>query len=394
MMNTMSGGDQKKLGNAGVFTTPSIERIHFAQPAGGILPAELTRLSASRAFLMVSQTLNRSTDKIAGLRAALGERCVGVFDGVRAHANREVVLNAAAQARDACADVIVSVGGGAVTDSAKMLRLCLNHQIKRDSDFDHLASAMASERAVSGVRQIAIPTTLSAAEFSARAGCIDGAGEKHTYRDVLMMPRVVILDPALTMHTPQWAWLSSGVRTIDHAVEGLCSQFSNPVGDAHFLHALRLLNDALPRVRDDPLDLNARLDCQFATWLAMSGRSGGVQMGASHAIGHVLNAQCGVPQGYTSCVMLPHVLRYNLSANAKRQQCVSEAMGHPGENAADVITAFVAALGLPGRLSEVGITRERFDFISDHAMRDEWIRINPRAITSAEAIGEILAAAA
>src|SRR5262249_39759365 len=155
-----------------------------------------------------------------------------------------------------------------------------------------------------------------------------------SYRHPLLVPRIVILDPAPTVHTPLWVWLSTGIRALDHATEGLCSSVSNPVSDAYYVQALKLLSTSLPRVKRNPRDLDARLDCQIATWLSTAGRHGGVQMGASHAIGHALGATCGVPHGYTSCVMLPHVLRYNRPANAGRQGLVAEAMGHAGKDAA------------------------------------------------------------
>jgi len=117
-------------------------------------------------------------------------------------------------------------------------------------------------------------------------------------------------------------------------------------------------------------------------------------MGESHAIGHVLGGSCDVPHGYTSCVMLAPVLRYNRSVNAERQKLVAEAMGHAGADAAEVIAAFVKGLGLPGRLSEVGVKREQFAMIADHAMHDSWLHTNPRKITSVEQVYEILEMAA
>jgi maleylacetate reductase len=117
-------------------------------------------------------------------------------------------------------------------------------------------------------------------------------------------------------------------------------------------------------------------------------------MGASHAIGHVLGGTCAVPHGYTSCIILAHVLRYNRPANFERQQLVAEAMGHPREDAADVIAAFVAALGLPRRLAEVGVQPEQFALIANNTMRDGWLHMNPRKITSSEQVLQILEAAA
>jgi maleylacetate reductase len=117
-------------------------------------------------------------------------------------------------------------------------------------------------------------------------------------------------------------------------------------------------------------------------------------MGASHAIGHVLGGSCGVPHGYTSCVMLPHVLRYNRSVNAGRQRLVAEALGHPGEDAADVLESFIAGLGLPHRLADVGVSAEQFPSIATTAMHDKWLHANPVKITSPEQVLKILEAAA
>jgi maleylacetate reductase len=117
-------------------------------------------------------------------------------------------------------------------------------------------------------------------------------------------------------------------------------------------------------------------------------------MGASHAIGHILGGTCDVPHGYTSCVMLPHVMRYNHPVNAARQRLVAEAMGEPDGNAADLVAGFIAELGLPGRLSEVGVTREQFAVIAQNTMHDPWLYTNPRKIDSPAQVVEILEAAA
>ena len=96
----------------------------------------------------------------------------------------------------------------------------------------------------------------------------------------------------------------------------------------------------------------------------MFGCQAGVSKGASHGIGHVLGGTAGVPHGYTSCIMLPHVLRFNASVNADRQALVSEALGRPGEPAADVVADLVAGLGLPGRLRDAGVKQDQLDQIA------------------------------
>jgi maleylacetate reductase len=336
------------------------------------------------------------------VREALGTRFAGLYDRMPSHTPRDAVLEVANAARAAEADLIVTFGGGSVTDAGKVVQLCLRHNIAEYEQLDayHVVvntDGTTKQPAFDGpkVRQIAIPTTLSGGEFQSGGGCTDNRRKvKQSFRHPLQIPRAVILDPAPTVHTPLWVWLSSGVRAVDHATEAICSGSSNPVSDASFLQALRLLSRSLPLVKQYPDDLDARLECQLAVWLAMQGRTVGINMGASHAIGHVLGGSCDVPHGHTSCVMLAPVLRYNRSVNAERQRLVAEAMGHPGEDAADVIAAFVAGLGQPGRLADVGVKRDQFAMIADHAMHDSWLHCNPRKITSVEQVYEILESAA
>ena len=136
------------------------------------------------------------------------------------------------------------------------------------------------------------------------------------------------------------------------------------------------------------------MDCQIGTWLSMGPLSSGVPMGASHGIGYVLGAAYDVPHGYTSCVMLPSVMRWNKSVNADRQALVSEAMGHPGEDAADVLDGFIRDLGMPRSLQDVRIGPEHFDRIAEQAMATPWIPRNPRKIDTPAQLREILLLAA
>jgi maleylacetate reductase len=141
------------------------------------------------------------------------------------------------------------------------------------------------------VRQISVPTTIAGGEFSAIAGVTNEATKvKEMLRHDLVMPRAVILDPAITVHTPQWLFLSTGIRAVDHCVEGLCSREAHPYADAQALKGLSMLAQALPRVKADAGDIDARMDCQIGTWLSMGPLSAGIPMGASHGIGYVLGA--------------------------------------------------------------------------------------------------------
>jgi maleylacetate reductase len=375
----------------------AMDEVVFGRPAAAAVVEQVDRLGASRAFLMVSGTLNRETDEIEKIRSSLGSRCAATFDAMPPHTPREAVIAATEQARAAGADLIVTVGGGSITDGAKAVQICLGNDVRSIDDIDRVRTnkGVVPPMAAPSVRQISIPTTIAGGEFSALAGVTNQQTKvKEMLRHDLVMPRAVILDPAVTLHTPEWLWLSTGIRAVDHCVEGLCSREAHPYADAQAIKGLSMLTQALPRVKADPNDLDARMDCQIGTWLSMGPLSSGVPMGASHGIGYVLGAVFGVPHGYTSCVMLPSVMRWNKSDNAERQALVSAAMGKPGEDAGDVLDKFIRDLRLPRSLQDVRIGPEQFDRIAQQAMGTPWVPRNPRKIDGPAQVREILVLAA
>ncbi len=386
---------------SGVYRFPAMENVVFGKPFAEALAQELDRLDARAVFVIASGTLARTTDTIDRLRQILGNRIAGVCAKIGAHTPRTDVVEAVNTARDAGADLLLTVGGGSVTDAAKMVGLCLGNGVTEPSQLDNYRAQIAAdgtarrpEVKAPSVRSIAIPTTLSAGEFSASAGCTDTARHvKESYRHPLMMPRTVILDPGVTVHTPEWLFLSTGIRAVDHAVEDICSVNGQPIAEGASYHALRLLGRGLPAVKAEPANLEARLDCQIGAWMSMVGSQTGVSKGASHGIGHVLGGTADVPHGYTSCVMLPHVLRFNHPVNADKQARVSEALGRPETPAAEAVAELISGLGLPTRLRDVGVKPEQLDVIAEGSMHDRWIHTNPRKIDGPAVIRTLLDAA-
>jgi maleylacetate reductase len=375
----------------------AMEEVVFGRPASEVVIEQMDRLGASRAFLMVSGTLNRETDIIEKIRDAQGARCAATFDAMPPHTPRSAVIAAANQARAAKADLIVTVGGGSITDGAKAVQLCLANDVSTVEGIDAIRAVggVSPPLTAPKVRQISVPTTIAGGEFTSIAGVTNEKTRvKEMLRHPLAIPRVTILDPAIGVHTPEWLWLSTGIRAVDHCVEGICSREAHPYADAQALKGLSLLAQALPRVKADGGDLDARMDCQIGTWLSTGPLSSGVPMGASHGIGYVLGAEFGVPHGYTSCVMLPFVMRWNKSANAERQALVASAMGHPGEDAGDVLDNFIRGLGMPRSLREVKLGPENFDRIAQQAMATPWVPRNPRKIEGPAQVREILDLAA
>jgi len=381
----------------GTYRFPPMESVVYGRPFAEALKEQVEQSGAHSVFLLASGTLNRETDMVGQVRGALGNRLAGVFARIGAHTPRVDVAEAANAARAAAADLLVTLGGGSVTDAAKMVAFCLGNDVTDAAQLDdHRARVGADGKVVRpqskppAVRTVAIPTTLSAGEYTASAGCTDTVRNvKESYGHPLMMPKCVVLDPRATMHTPEWLFLSTGIRAVDHAVEDICSPECQPISEGASYHALKLLGRGLSGVKADPLDLDARLDCQLGAWMSMVGSQTGVPKGASHGIGHVLGGTAHVPHGYTSCVMLPHVLRFNAPVNADRQALVSEALGRPGM-AGDVVAGLIAGLGLPTRLRDVGVKPEQLDRIAELSMHDRWIHTNPRKIDGPPVVRELL----
>lgn len=371
-----------------------MDAVTFGTPMEEAIAKEVDRIGAERVFLMVSGTLNRKTGEIEKLRRALGNKVVGEFDKMAPHTPRGDVIKAAAGAREAKADLIVTFGGGSLTDGAKAVSLCLANDITTAQGMDRLRDA-PDTLAAPTVRQISIPTTLSGGEFSAISGVTDERTSiKELFRHPDIMPMAVILDPAPTVHTPEWLFMSTGIRAVDHCVEGSCAKEANPWTDAQALQGLALLTQGLARVKEAPDDIEARLNCLMGTWMSMAALAAGVPMGASHGIGYVLGAVHDVPHGHTSCIMLPFVMRWNKSFNGEKQAKVARAMGCEGEDAGDVLDRFIGGLGMPRTLSAAGVKPEHFDRISKQAMGTPWIPRNPRPIPTPAQVMEILQLAA
>ncbi|MEO0363415.1 MAG: iron-containing alcohol dehydrogenase [Pseudomonadota bacterium] len=369
------------------------DEVVFGRKADEAAAEIAERYGAERVFVMASGTLDRETDVVRGVVKALGSRAAGLFAAMPAHTPREAVVAATKEARAAGADLILTVGGGSVTDGAKAVSLCLANGVEDAAAMDRLRAPAPIEPPT--VRQVSIPTTLSAGEFSALCGVTDERTKaKELFTHPLVVPRATILDPAVTLHTPEWLFLSTGVRAVDHCVEGVCSLEAHPYGDAQGLKGLSLLSGGLAAVKADPKNLSARLDCLMGAWLSMGPLASGVPMGASHGIGYVLGALHGVPHGHTSCVMLPAAMRWNLSANGEAQARAAVAMGRANGDLAAALSELIAGLGMPTTLDDVGVGPGDFAAIAEGAMKTPWIPRNPRPIAGPADVEEILSLAA
>ena len=385
---------------SGVFNFLAQDRVRFGVSAAEGIAAEAAQRGSKRIFVVTTRSLSRNTTAVSDALDPVQDRVVGLFDECVEHTPRTSVIALTRLLRDRRADLIVSIGGGTVIDTVKVALVCLAEKVDNVDDMsrwhmrvDADGTRHTPQPRMPPCRQIAVPTTLSGAEFSDLGGCTDTRnGTKQGYTGTYIGAAAVILDPRITLHTPERLWLSTGVRALDHAVESLCSINAQPLVDATSVRALSLLGSALMRYTVNAQDLQARLDAQLGAWLAATGIRR-TDYGASHGLGHALGADAGVPHGITSCVLLPTVMRYNADACAGPLAEVAAALGDATRAAADQIEALIARLGLPTRIGQLGIERSRLELIAQKGMAIPWVRTNPRPIDKVSQLVEILEAA-
>lgn len=385
----------------GIFRFSQMERVVWGTPVARALRDELEILGCQRVFVVTNRSLAGSA-ALAEIGGVLGRRLVGRYDGMLAHSPRDCVIAGAAAARAAGADKLLAFGGGSVIDGAKAMLLCLRHGYTRPEQMEPHANVRpvdlghAPADAAQWLRMIAVPTTLSGAEFAAPAGVTDTArGLKHGFVNPMQIPQSVILDPAMTLATPLELLRSTGMKAIDHAVERLTSRTANPYSDAVSELALRMLGEALPALAERPDDLDLRSKLQYGMFMSLRGSAAGGTANVSHAIGHVLGAHAKVPHGFTTGVTLPSVLRWMADVTAGPQARVAAALGATDSGAsgpvgADAVAAMARRLGLPVRLREVGVRREDLDEIAAKTMHEALLANSRKPVAGPADIRAIL----
>ncbi|KAA8644805.1 hypothetical protein EYZ11_010068 [Aspergillus tanneri] len=370
---------------------------------------------ATRVYVIVSGSLARNTDVLEQMETALGkETLVGTRIGMQSHTLWSEVLEIVHDVRRVQADLLITIGGGSLTDGAKLISLAIANSVATVNDLSTLTVGPNQRPDIHRpqIPIISVPTSLSAGEYSNFAGATDDVSkQKHMFHSPVRGPELVILDAKLTTTTPERIWLSTGVRAVDHCVEtyvAVSLSVTNEKTDALALHALGLLMPGLLRCKHDPGDLEARLQCQLGSVDAMAACTSGqaVQLGASHGIGHQLGP-LGVGHGETSCILLPAVCKFNAVHHANNEHqdrlrrflvglpevaSVLQRRGLDGSRAdlGDVLDAVIRELGLPRSLNEVGVGRDQLDALAVNSLHDRWCQTNPVPLTEKEQVVEIL----
>jgi len=312
------------------------------------LPEEIARLGATRALVLSTP---EQRDSAADIAQRLGARAAGVFDRAVMHVPIEIAKLARDEAQRLGADCCVAIGGGSTTGLAKAIAL------------------------VSDLPILAIPTTYAGSEMTPIWGLTE-AGVKRTGRDLRVLPRTVIYDPALTVTIPAQLTATSGMNAIAHCVEALYAKEANPVISLIAEEGIRAFAQSLPTAVREPRNLEARSLALYGAWLA--GVSlGAVGMALHHKLCHTLGGSFNLPHAETHTVVLPHAVSYNASAAPDAMARVARALG--AETAAGGLYRLAVSIGAPVSLASLGMRQEDLDRAADIATQNPYY--NPRPVT-------------
>jgi maleylacetate reductase len=339
------------------YVNPSI--IHWGE--GSVaerLDGELSRAGCSRVFVVATASTARNPALLASVERILGGRFAGRFAGVAQHAPAQAIAQAAGQAREARSDALLSLGGGSPIDAAKAVAFSLATGIDLRAPDAPRRARDVELKGKAVLPHFAIPTTLSVAELASSAGfSAEGTREKVGVAAPELLCAAVFYDAGLALHTPLELWLSTGIRAVDHAVETLLAPQQHPLPDAAALAGLSRLRAGLLAVKADPNSASARTECQLGAWFSYL-LPGPAARGLSHTLGKRIGSRHGIPHGVTSCLLLPHVLRFAAARKPAPLAKIAAALGAARPDplaAAEQVESLVSALGLPRRISAYGL---------------------------------------
>src|SRR5580700_6829994 len=337
----------------GEFNLSRLERVIYGPGKISALKDEMERRGLKRAVVVTTDVVAKLSI-LSDVTEALGASCALVFEGIVQHVPRGTVNALEKEIERVNADCLVSLGGGSPIDSTKVAIFGLLDRRE--------------------LIHIAVPTTLSAAEYTHAGGVTDESTRvKSGVYDMRVLPRTVIADPALTLATPDWLWVSTGIRALDHAIECAYAIRHQPISDALAAKSIALFSEHLhPSISTTGDEqLAHRGHCQFASWYSIFGAMN-TRFGLSHLLGHQIGPRWDVPHGFTSCITLPNSMRFMAEIAAERFGPVAEGYGIPFDRTnpkpaalkcADRTQEFIAQFDVPKRLRDVKVPHEEIGSI-------------------------------
>jgi alcohol dehydrogenase class IV len=381
--------------------TPSF-RTFCGENALAALPKELDRLGASRAVVVCAPWVRDHPHVLAAIEKVLGARLAGCFDGVEDHSPVPAVEEARQSLERAAADAVIAVGGGSAIVTARAATILLAERrpvrdlcTRREPDGRLISPRLAAPKIPNWV----VPTTPITAYAKAGSAVRDpNTGERLALFDPKTRAQGIFLDPALALTAPASLASSAALNAYAMAVESLQACPDDPLAEALLGHALRMLAQWLPRLHAAPGDAEPRLRLMLGALLCGQG-SDYVGGGLAQALSHAAGPRSSVSNGVVEALLLPHTMRFNAPLTGPGLARVAETLDgrFPDESTSDgqaiaAVEGFLAGLGIPARLRDVGLTRAALAEVADHTMDDWAITRAPRRVDR-PALDELLDAA-
>ena len=364
---------------------------------------EFTKEGAKRPLIVTDEVIRETglIDEASEGVTRGGLEVAGIFDDVHQDSSTDTVEACAAAAKEAGADSFLAVGGGSVMDTAKVANVVFSHGGGL-LDYEGLYTLPREDDGLGAPLPVAplacIPTTAgTGSEVSMGAVIKDPEQQiKILIGDFPMFPRLAILDPESTRTLPPQIAAATGMDAMTHAIEAYTTPEWSPHGEAFCLQALRMIRDNLPVAVEDPSNEDSRGNMLVAACLAIvPGAAATSALGAVHSMSHPAGAHHGVPHGVANAINLPHVIRFNCAGGpeiADRYRDIAELMGAEsggsdtdvGDALASWVTDMTTRIGLPQRLSEVGVPEADIPVLVEGAMGDGCSLTNARELTDAD----------
>lgn len=313
--------------------------------------------------------------------AGLGRAVFSDVDPNPTEANMEAGI---AAFRDGRHDGVVAFGGGSGLDLGKMVAF-MQAQTRPVWDFEDVGDWWTRATTAGVAPIVAVPTTAGTGSEVGRASVLTNAAT-HTKKIIfhpLVLPRVTICDPELTVGLPPAITAGTGMDAFAHCMEAFCTPSFHPMSAGIALEGMRLVHEFLPRAYADGTDIEARAQMMAAA--AMGAVAFQKGLGAVHALSHPVGAVYGTHHGTTNAVVMPAVLRFNRPAVEGRLARAAAYMGIAGgfDGFAARVDEMLDAMRLPKGLRAMGVEEARVPELAAMALGDPTAAANPVAMTQA-----------
>lgn len=279
-------------------------------------------------------------------------------------------------------DGVIAFGGGSGLDLGKLIAFMAG-QTRPVWDFEDIGDWWTRADADAIYPNIAVPTTAGTGSEVGRASVITNS-ESHVKKIIFhpkILPSVVICDPELTVGMPQIITVGTGIDAFVHCLEAYCSPHYHPMSQGIALEGMRLVKENLPKVFENPNDIEARGHMMSAA--AMGAVAFQKGLGGIHALAHPVGAVYNTHHGLTNAVIMPTVLKFNRGAIEERIEKLAAYLDIEGDfdGFFDFVMNMRADMGVPETLSELGVGTDKIDVLAAEAIKDPSAGGNPVELT-------------